>query len=380
VSQARRLPILEAPDEIAELLRTELPDLHDGHADLLTAVHDVMSFVHGGSRGTAVGSITTQAVNTFADILYDVERGRGRSATSGTRVLFELVVTLRDVLSSGELDERYRLHEWVTLQQETELSLELSHLPKKERRATAHRQKTQRRDNARQYERVIDRFGSRFAHSWADASLADRAARNGLGDEYTFYRVASALLHGSHGGVVGLRSTIGGATVFRFGPALALCPRAYLRALRYFEYLIADLGERAGPSRIDVLSRVRALRRQWHWFHKAAHRVDRAIWPREPPSPPVLVLAVKDGTRTWYVHDAGTASVAEANEPNDLPVNQRSALDEMTQEIDRRAAAGEIVTVAVFDAQPVPKSGAEWLPETFIFPHLAPVDEEARSD
>lgn len=366
--------VLDAPEEIGAAISAVLPEYMAVIEELVGEIHPFMTYLHSSTAGTGLGALSTQATNAFVDIVYDLRHGRGRPALTNVRSLFELLVTTLDIVGSKKLDTRYRDHEWVVLQQQAELTFELELLPTKERSALRHQQKKIKRDYRAKYDEVVARYGSSFARSWAAEDLALRAARHGLEKEYDFYRVASAVLHGSAGGIMGLRAEIESATVFRLGPALSLCPPALLQALRYYGMFVRALRQRGGPAVPELLAKIEEARRRWQEYRRAIMRLDRSIWPDAPPAVPTVIFAFKEGGafRQWYVHDPLAGQVCEASPPKSLPADLEKTLDELIATVSTMASPSELITVALPGIAPRPRPGAKWQHELVILNKIAP--------
>src|SRR5664280_1542881 len=70
----------------------------------------VHQFIGSDTPGEALAAITTQSVNDFVDLMYDISCGRGRLALRSSRSLFELLATFNLVSGSDEEAERYLAH------------------------------------------------------------------------------------------------------------------------------------------------------------------------------------------------------------------------------------------------------------------------------
>ena len=171
-----------------------------------------------GDRSSAV-LVVNQAFNDFVDLCFDLLTCRGRSALRTSRAMFEHLVNLLDVESSPDAARRYIRHGSVAAQTEARAAYGVDRLAGSELKAARHALKKLARDSDEDYAAALSEYGSTFRSSWAGASLYDRAVATGLGEEYDFYRLAGAVLHGSAGGAKGTTSARYERPVHRTGPA-----------------------------------------------------------------------------------------------------------------------------------------------------------------
>ncbi len=145
-----------------------------------------------GDRSSAV-LVVNQAFNDFVDLCFDLLTCRGRSALRTSRAMFEHLVNLLDVESSPDAARRYIRHGSVAAQTEARAAYGVDRLAGSELKAARHALKKLARDSDEDYAAALSEYGSTFRSSWAGASLYDRAVATGLGEEYDFYRLASAV-------------------------------------------------------------------------------------------------------------------------------------------------------------------------------------------
>src|SRR5438132_645155 len=86
--------LLDLPWLFQRELDGAMPSLRPTLEALVDSLPSFVTFVHGAAQSPrAIGTIITQATNDFADVLFDIHTGRGRSAITATRTLFELLVS-----------------------------------------------------------------------------------------------------------------------------------------------------------------------------------------------------------------------------------------------------------------------------------------------
>jgi hypothetical protein len=163
------------------------------------------------------------------------------------RTLFELLVTAKDVVGgSWTMADRYDRHRWVVWRDLADLEdrTHRGHLSRQQ----AHARKVERREVDRNAAASLADYGSGFRRAWHPETLRERADSHGLGDDYEWYWLASAVLHGAAGGIVGTYTRVqGGPQLHRTGSAIGLAPDALASGLRWarmaFEALTPALGD-----------------------------------------------------------------------------------------------------------------------------------------
>ncbi len=312
--------------------------------------------------------LTNQATNDFLDLLYDLAHGRGRPALRSTRSLFELLVTAHDVVSSPELAERYAAHRWVTIRDAAKLPFEADALSGSERRSVNHARKKAEREARPAAEAALQRYGSQFRRSWSPENLRERAATHGLEDEYEFYRLGSAVLHGSAGGTLGVERLVDGRRVHRAGPALSLCPVTMLMGCRFVTGLCNLLEDKVDtPLHQELVAEIEAFLELWPRYRAAVHRIDDALWPDVAPPGLLAVLAVgRWGTRQWYLHDVERGLIRRAHPPADLDPAYAAQVDAVVQEIQEQPVRDDIVSIALAGVSVSPIEDSVWVPEDRI--------------
>jgi hypothetical protein len=272
---------LEAPGRFAEILSESLPEACQRLDDCLTQLGLlVRSYFPAIEHNHAAATVANQSFNDFADLCYDLITCRGRPALRTARALFEHMINYLDVSTDPEAQQRYEAHHAVAAQVEADAAIGLNRLIGDEAKATRHALRKLRRESKRQYDEAIASYGNAFKARWARTDLRDRANRHGLGKEYDFYRLASMVLHGSAGGARGTLSAAYFAPVHRTGPALQLCPPAYLKGLSYFRTFIEHAGtmtpEGTTNRVIDALTNALAI---WPEYWRILTKLDDRTWP-----------------------------------------------------------------------------------------------------
>lgn len=357
-------------EEIADLLpelRTMLPQLSD-RISLFQGFS-----LQGAADVVAVPLVTTQAVNDFVDGLSDCTCGRGRQALRATRSLFETTITFLDVVGNQELRDRYMAYR--------EIVDSRSRVSSASRRdlgtgAWAKARLLRRRHSKTHVsieQRASKQFGKAFLRNWHPSDMRTRSKAHGLEEEYGFYQLSSAVLHGSAAGYVGLTADIGGSRVHRIGPALALTIVALPKLLSYFIILLRSHSDEYKGGRVvdDLIESVSEFQSLVPRFRKRILRLDKAIWPEEPPPGPVYVAVIDgpDALVTWYFHDMQAGLMCQASAPAEKPPQLETLLDSARAQILESATRGPLSIVYLgHGAEPVPE--APWVPDTEILGRL----------
>jgi hypothetical protein len=301
--------------------------------------------------------------------------GRGRPAIKSARTLFELLVTAKDIVDgSWTMADRYDRHRWVVWRDLADLEdrTHRGHLSRQQ----AHARKVKRRDVDRNAATALTDYGSGFRRSWHPETLRDRADSHGLSDDYEWYRLASAVLHGSAGGIIGTYIRVqGGPQLHRTGSAIGLAPDALTFGLRWarmaFEALTPALGD-ITEAMMAAMSRVEAL---VPLFERAASDWDRELWRLlEPTKIEAFVLVTRWGKPRWYLRAGSTEWVRPAIEPQGLTDAQRDSFDEhvnRARALLRDDSDCYSIWMAVLDERVFPEPGSTWTRSPQMFEHPA---------
>lgn len=269
------------------------------------------------------------AANDFADLTDHLVTGQGRSAIRGVRNLFEHLVNILDFVELPLLEQRFFDHRAVTQQVAAGLTIELDRLEGVEGKREATRLRNLKNDSRVAASDALAEYGPRYKREWTNQTLSDRATHHGLADDYNLYRLTSAVLHGSSGGAIGTVFQVSqrdGPAVHRLGPALQLCPLAYLQGISYFRKIVQalrsinprnDLSARSEPI-LDALDQMDGL---WVDYRRAILKLDAELLANAVPIPPLqTVLALeRNGRYSWWIWDLNTKRVARARHPSMTP-------------------------------------------------------------
>jgi hypothetical protein len=372
--EPKTLNMLDSPLIIGKEITEAVPELEPTLDEIMSASrlfikHAIGSYENEGGGGVPV--VLSQALNDFIDVLFDISTGRGRPALRGARGLFELLVTAKDVMHDAALEKRYMDHESVISQLEAKMEFEAEQLPKRPRKEDARRRQRLAEASKADYEAGIAKYGKDFKRRWAPKDLAVRAKHHGLEKDYDFYRLGSAVLHGSSGGALGIKKVIDNETVHRTGSALLLCPLAFLQGLKYFDMIIATYAETYSNTFVNELrSAIARAIKLWPKYRRAIHRIDLSLWPKSPPPNLIPMLVAKRSPRgeKWFIHDPDAGLMIEADAPSHIPENQQRGIDAILHELHEHPNSSEPLTMAVIGVDMRPKAGACWEEDKTVLP------------
>lgn len=298
--------------------------------------------------------VINQLVNDFLDLLYESLTGRGRPAMRAARSLYEHAINLATVSVDPSQAERFMQHVPAVEMQISRLDFsKLRVMDGKQLRRVRHRQKKSAR--------AAKPAATGAEGSWTKSNLRDRSALADLDGDYDFFRVASAVMHGSAGGTLGTFGQVeSGATLFRTGPALSICPLALAYGLYFVERALPFVeDEEAASLWLGFLQEVRSI---WVDYSEVIASIDSHLWP--PASPLVVVARVlTTGNLQWWIHDRERGQVALAPEPTKVP---EFALETVGRVLASPNFGSEPVTVAVVGVPPKVPADAQWVPESQI--------------
>ena len=330
----------------------------------------VPTFLDRILRGTndALSTVVTQATNDFLDLLQDSVEGRGRQALRASRSLYELAAAALDVASSSVEAERYNAHRDVLLNQAAGLDLVELTLIGKDRKAEAHRRKKLGRDTRASASAAIDKYGGDFKRRWSSKDLASRARDHEMDGLYPYYRIASGVLHGSSGGVLGHHRVIEGLPVHRVGPAIELVPMALIYGIRFFSIVLDAAASEAGDGAVEemrqCLSDMKAI---WPDIRSSLLAFDRELWPTRPAGHNVAILArFPDRSTRWFIWDPSVGAVRAAKTP-EVEGAQARSIARLLERLDMQTPPiGAVVSVALEGLLLDPAAGSVWEEETKV--------------
>src|SRR5215510_5236460 len=315
-----------------------------------------------------VGAVVNQLNNDVTDLVQDAICGRGRPAIRTARSLFDHLLTVRDVTSAATLAERYECHRWVVWHDATELA-ERTHRGNLTR-SEAHRRRLNRREIGPEARAALAAYGRGFRREWATADRRARAG-TGLADDYEWYRLASAILHGSAGGVLGTYAEFrNGPHIHRTGSAFTLCPDALEWGLRWARLAYDALAPEVGAitrAMTDAIAEVEALTPE---FRRLIEEHDRTLWTTNPTHLEAFVLVTRWPTpRQWYLRIVGSDWVRRAIEPSEL-IGDTAWLDKVIADARRDFPADTdcisiVVNLGHRRIYPDPDSGWPYSPQMF---------------
>ncbi|MET9629545.1 DUF5677 domain-containing protein [Lentzea sp. NPDC006480] len=332
------------------------------HNALIAGQPFISGFLNKGDVHRAASVVFNQASSDFINLWSELADGNGRSAVRTARSLIEHAVNMADVVSNSSRAERYMDHLGFAAEFLNEFELGLDTLKRSERRKAKEQRRHGLRKVASQLVGHLGRYGKGFRASWSEMNLKDRTVKFQLDEFYPAYRLCSLFIHGASGGELGLSRQIGDQRVIRTGPAIHLCPFAYITGIRAMQEVLkqASIVEPTLDSSpfSDALEN---LAKAWPLYVEVMNKIDREIWPDTPPPPPMTVLAIaQNGTQRWYWHNPVAQALIEA-EPPELEEKFRRSVDEITQEVKRNPGRffsndRRFATVTFFDhVRVVPK-------------------------
>ncbi|WP_086149258.1 DUF5677 domain-containing protein [Cellulosimicrobium sp. KWT-B] len=358
----------------------ELPDsLWDSRSEQFQ--DDISAWVY--SLGLDVGAlrpqlpnlaahhILTAAANDAIALLAHVDRYDGRSAAHAARALYEHLVNLMDVTSSGaNTSDRYLDHRYVTADQVSKRTWHLPLLKGRTRRREKDRLDELRRKVARKAADAVTKWGKSFRRGWAEGNLLERATAHGIEDGYEGYRILSGVIHGSSGGLSGLVREVQGTPVHRIGPDMQLAAVAYREGLLSMYEIAGHLVTLTGRMEAERLRGLTAnLLHGTQEVMEGLQHEDNKMWPTAPPPPGLAAIAgiYPSGRVRWYVLETATETIAVAEPPGSEPKGFGAVRDKVVAEA-AGGPNGRPVTVS-FDPGAVqiqPKAGAKWVPASSV--------------
>lgn len=349
---------------------TQVPELRDLLPSLSSHISRFQGFsLQGAANVVAVPLVVTQAINDFVDGLTDCTCGRGRQALRATRSLFETTITFQDIVADESLRERYMAYREVIDARSVVHEASLAEI--------GLRSWVKRRVFRARYSKRCDsielamkkKYGKSFLRGWHPDDMRTRAQRHALGEEYRFYQLSSAILHGSAAGYLGLTADIKGSTIHRIGPALTLTTVAFPQLTRYFLLLLRTHARAYKPGVVvdDLVGIVSELNSVIPVFRRKILRLDRTIWPDNPAPGPLCVVVVSgiDARPVWYIHDLQAGVIREASPPRNRPRALGEMIEQMQLQVSANPAMGPLSCVYFSgDCQPLPNT--DWVPDSGV--------------
>lgn len=345
------------------------------------------------SSTVALRGLYSQAVNDFLDLLFDVAAGRGRPALRQARSLFELEITAVDLDCDPALAQRWLDHLPYASLAEAALQLPLSRLTGRSAKAHRHRIRRLRREAAPAAARAESTWGSSIKRQWNTLSLRERAADQGREDGYSFYRYASAPVHASSGGLMGLEADVDGSLIIRSGPALQACPTALLYATDSFRRTTSVVEKLLPMGLIRLHRALNHLDDGWSEYREAVLALDRNLWPASPPmnASALVVISRPGGEMRWWeylpemriVRRAASSSVVTHGEQAELLstlvervlppfAHGRVGIELEAATIDDPGEGDWIAVERIIDSAPftISQDGVIGVPEDFDAPNV----------
>lgn len=365
-------PIFTGYSALSHLIADECPEITKAHTQLLATSRVFWNeILHASPDGDlsytqqAQNLILNQMINDFFDLLYETASCRGRPAMRSARSIFEHYVNFCTVSNDPIEAERYVEHGPIV--EEALLSLDIYKLNVMSPKSL---QKWQRRAN-HQLKSVTSsvanlraKYGSGYSRGWASLNLRDRAKAHGIVNEYNFYKIASAVMHGSAKGAIGTFMQIeSGAMTHRAGPALELCPLAYAFGLSFVDEALGQLDQT--PAVAEWRKLIVGLKADWERYAQTIASIEDSLLPSDEP----LMVVARINTMLsvqWWMHDRERGRVAKIGEP-DLPDTQKESLEGLLAQL-KTSPADEAVTVGMLALRADIPLDSDWVAEASVLP------------
>lgn len=349
----------------------------EGLGEDIVSLHDPLWLVAEHTAGREnppvwLNALVAQLRNELLDLLHEAVAARGRPAVKSARSLFDLLVTARELSLDTSLRERYERHRWLVLRDASDFEAGLA--ASGQSRQEAHERRVRRREVRQQADAALADYGSGYRLSWTSSRLADRAAAHGLGDDYEWYRIASAILHGSAAGVLGHYLEFkNGQRVYRAGPAMGLAPDALALGLRWARQAFEALGEEVGGASSLLAQAIQTVEAHCPEFEAALNGYDRDLWESITPSNLRLVLVLVGSVLPkWYLRVGTSSYVRPAIEPT-LSQEQKDSVAALIVDAERSSFdEPQTIEVELADRGVFPVPGSAWAdrPQFFQQPSL----------
>jgi hypothetical protein len=311
--------------------------------------------------------IASQASNDYIDLLYESISGRGRPAVRTARSLYEHLVNYRTVDAEPIEARRYVDYEAIG----DLLDLELNAPREEDFTGKARKQVRHLRNKIRnaakpQADAALKRYGSGFRRQWASKSLRDRAVAYDVGDDYDFYRLSSALMHGTATGILGLNTEIEKQHVFRTGPALSLAPLALRYGNRFFGLLLTDIETTFGRSIVSDLVAIAVKVDSVIDEHRLGLlAMDADLWPKEPPTTQAFLKVHVTGRWEWLLLDVDRMMTI-SSEPHNASREDVQWVETIVEQIEEaNPYRTKSIIIGVARIALHPRKGNSWQPANY---------------
>ncbi|MBY6062211.1 DUF5677 domain-containing protein [Microbacterium esteraromaticum] len=326
--------------------------------------------------------VMTAMINDATALLTHVDRLDGRSAAHCARAMFEHSVNALDLENSPiNSSGRFLDHSAVTDYQVSRRRWYLRLLTAPARAKEKRKLDRLERETAPVLKRALKNYGPSFRKGWAAGTLFDRARAHGLESDYEAYRIFSAVIHGSSGGMTGTARSIRGRSVFRLGPDLNLTAMAFVEgvntALKYFERLETQTDR---PEAVQIRVATERLLAHTETVREELRRVDSLLWPATPVPPPAAVLAIyRGGKERWFQYLPAAGTLQAAQPPSVLSRSAQESLDEVRAAVAAgRSGDHEDPTTVLVPGIPLlePKPNAKIFPADALMSNRTPASGE----
>ena len=367
---------------IAEYIAQDLPLLVTQVGDLRRRLPNYAYYATRGVKSEdpverACALIRNQSTNDLLSLLNQCLSGDGRAAIRSARSLFEHEVNYRTV--HHDADEALRYCEQMDAMAPLYLKMARGHAEKilqgRELVQARHQFNKLEREAASKRKAISTQRTNALDRQWSNRSLRERADSFRRTREYDYYRVFSAILHGSAIGIVGSHRVYpSDNVVFRTGIAPQLAPLAWEFGLacylRHLKVAKGDVGEQATR---HFLRAVELLHRQTTEFSRVVDSIDDSLWPDRPYDMLTLLHIKQSGTTDWYLYSGSEMMIAPSLPP---PPEVSSYMGEfikdrmpvILQELVPVVAGNDVSEIWVFKESTQPAPTATWRPLSTIIP------------
>lgn len=363
IHQARE-DLCVSDDGLENAISKRAPKWREAADAALAEISDVTGVVitalaaRRSPQALASQGIYLQAANDFTDLIVDAGQGRGRPALRSARTLFEHQIGMLDVNGDPDLADRWLDHQAISRALEPELGEVETRLRGNVVRSYRHRMRKLRSAFDPAARRVVASRPSGFKRQWHPSNLYERARTHSLEKRYTFYRFASAPVHGSAGGAVGLAEEIDDHLVVRHGPAVGVAAYAVLYGTLSMRSIVATVASHVPNGLEHTLAVLDLLDAQWAGFYEALRLLDNDLWPSAPPPKGgALMIVESTGEGRWFEYQPAVERAREAlSSAVTVDPTQKPVLDKVLL-----ATTGERVGICVHGAVVDNPSSGAWI-------------------